>query len=373
VINVFQPALGADEISAIRQVFESNWLGPGEQTTAFEEAFAQHLAVPSHEIISTNSCTEGLFQVLNAIDLRYQEEVILPTISFVGAANAIAAAGGRPVFCDVDPRSLNPTPQNIEQMFTPKTRGIVLLHYGGWPPDLAEIVDFCRVHSLFLIEDAAISVASRLRGKACGTFGDFGVWSFDAMKVLVTGDGGMIWSRNPVYLNKIRHNIGLGLTSVSGFKSSSDTRWWEFDIKAFGRKALLNDVASALGLVQLRRLPSFIERKREIFNFYLDALTGIEWIDLPPEPSPEVESSYYFFWLQCKLPVRDRLANYLRDNGVYTTFRYHPLHLISLYGDLKSLPASESAAAQTLLLPLHQSLSQAEMDKVVDLVHRFPI
>jgi dTDP-4-amino-4,6-dideoxygalactose transaminase len=373
VINVFQPDLGPAELEALRQVIESRWLGYGARAKAFEKAFAQHIDVPKEEVFSISCCTEGLFQALAVIGLREKDEVILPTISFVGAANAVVSAGARPIFCDVDPQSLNPRLHHIEQSITSNTKALIILHYGGWAVELPEIARFCRDKRIILIEDAANSVASRVGGRACGTFGDIGIWSFDAMKVLVTGDGGMIWCRNTELREIIGRNINLGLTIESGLSSPAETRWWEFDVATFGRRAMLNDVAASLGLVQLERLADFVMRRKAIFNLYIKSLAEVEWIDLPPKYPHEMQSTYYFFWIQCQPDVRDALAKYLRDHGVYTTFRYYPLHLIPVYKNSHSLPLAEHAAQRTLLLPLHQGVSEEDVYLIAELIRRFRV
>ncbi len=322
---------------------------------------------PEH-LVSVSCCTEGLFQAVAGLRLGPGDEVILPTIHFVGAANAIAAAGATPVFCDVHPRHLNPTADDIRAALTPRTRAVLILHYGGWPLELEEIAALCRRRRLWLIEDAANSVASAVGGKACGTFGDVGVWSFDAMKVLVTGDGGMVWCRDPEVLSRVRSNTTLGLSELSGIESLRPDRWWEFEVASFGRRAILNDLAAAIGLVQLDRLGAFIRRRQAVHDFYLRRLAGLDWLTLPPEPPPAAAGTYAFFWVQCAAPLRDRLAGHLRQNDVYTTFRYHPLHLVPIYGPSRRLPRAEEAAETTLLLPQHQALSREDLEKIAGLV-----
>ncbi len=372
MIHLFRPSFGAREKQAVAEVLQSGWVGRGARTREFEAAFAAHLRVRRDHVVSVSSCTEGLFHAIAALRLGSGDEVVLPALSFVGAANAVAASGATPVFCDVDRRHLNPRRASIEAAVTPRTRAVIVLHYGGVPLELSEIAELCRRQGLWLIEDAANSVASTEDSRACGTFGDIGVWSFDAMKILVTGEGGMVWCRDPQVLHRIRRHAALGLVSFSAFESEKTRRWWELEVTGFGRRSILPDTAAALGLVQLRRLPAFVRRRRHIHRFYLRALADLDWLALPPEPPPGIRNSHYFFWVQCAGQQRDALAYYLRDHGVYTTFRYHPLHLVPIYGSTARLPKAEAAAESTLLLPQHQGLSRQDLEKVVDLVHGFP-
>src|SRR5678816_2362158 len=162
MINVFQPALGAEELEAVRRVFESNWPGKGKVTDQFEADFARHLGTDRELVHSTSCCTEGLFQAMTLLGIGPGDEVVLPSISFVGAANAIMASGAQPVFCDVDGASLNCTADTIESCITARTRAVLILHYGGVPCDMEAIGGLLARRRLLLIEDNACSVALSL-------------------------------------------------------------------------------------------------------------------------------------------------------------------------------------------------------------------
>ena len=372
MINVFQPALGNEELEAVRQVFASNWPGKGPFTDRFETAFAAHIDSDRRLVRSVTSCTEGLFLALRLLDVGPGDEVILPTISFVGAANAIVDRGARPVFCDVDAASLNAVADTIAPCISSRTRAILLLHYGGVPCDMDAIVALTRHHGLSLVEDNACSVSSSYRDTPCGLFGDVSVWSFDSMKALVTGDGGMIRCRTREWADLAERLLYLGLEQQSGLQKEAETRWWEFDVACSGRRAILNDIAAAIGLEQLKKLPAFIRRRREVHERYDTAFASVDWLRRPPPVPADRTSSYYMYWIQ--VPGggrRDRLATHLRQRDIYTTFRYHPLHRVAFYGASSRLPNAEQAADETLCLPLHQSLSNADLDCVVDAVRCF--
>ncbi len=322
-------------------------------------------------MLSVTSCTEGLFHAVAALGLGPGDEVILPSISFVGAANAVAASGAKVVFCEVERRSLNPGLSEIAAAFTPRTRAVLLMHYGGVPRELGGIAAFCRENGLRLIEDAANSVAAQEQGQACGTFGDIGVWSFDAMKTLSTGEGGMVYCRDSETRQKILLSTTMGLSTFSAVLSKKAERWWDFEVGSFGRRSILGDLPAALGLVQLERLPEFVQRRREVDAFYRHELAGIDWLQLPPLPPKEAQSGHAFFWIPCAGDFRDELALYLRKSGVYTTFRYEPLHPKAIYGCPAPLPETEFAAARTLLLPQHQALSDADLETIARLLRGF--
>ncbi|MCO6452813.1 MAG: DegT/DnrJ/EryC1/StrS family aminotransferase [Caldilineales bacterium] len=368
MINVFQPSLGDEELEAVRKVFASNWVGRGARTTEFETAFAQHCQVPPNRMVSISCATEGLFQAVELLGIGPDDEVVLPSLSFVGAANAVMASGARPVFCDVDRRTLNPTATHIEARLSAKTRAVIVLHYGGAPCEMDDILSLVKHRGLHLIEDSACSVASRYKGQPCGTLGDIGIWSFDAMKILVTGDGGMVYCRDDELAERLRRKLYLGLEQSSGFSQAGRERWWEFEVGEVGRRAIMNNVTAAIGLVQLHRLPEFIARRRQVHQTYNSSLNGMPEIICPPNLDPNNESSYYFYWIQLEPSRRDALAKALLQRDIYTTFRYHPLHLVSRYQHDASahLPESEWAAERTLCLPIHQSLSDEDVEKVID-------
>lgn len=368
MINVFQPTLGEEELEAIRDVLASSWLGHGPRTGAFEAEFADHLGVPADRTLFINSATSGLFLAAELLDLGPDDDVVLPSISFVGAANAISARGARPVFCDVDPHTLNPTAADVERALTPRTRAVFLLHYGGAPGDVERIAELCRRASVTLVEDAACAVASTVDGRSCGTFGDIAMWSFDAMKVLVTGDGGMLYVRDPELAKRARGLAYHGLAHVSGLAASAKvpTRWWELDVRDFGRRVVGNDLTAAIGSVQLRRLPGFVRRRAEIAATYDRLLADVPGVRRPPQLPPGHTSSHYFYWVQLDPAVRDRVAADLLEAGVYTTFRYAPLHKVAAYRAQRVLPGAEQAADRTLLLPIHQALTDADVRTAAD-------
>ncbi len=366
MINLFQPQVGEEELGAVAEVFESKWIGHGPRTKAFEAAFAEHIGVGAEHVIFLNSGTAGLFLAIELLDLQEGDEVVLPSLSFVAAANAVVAAGGRPVFCDVDPRTLNPTVEDVERAVTPRTKAVVVLHYGGYPGDIAQIAARCQELGVALIEDAACSVASRVDGRAVGSFGDLAMWSFDAMKVIVTGDGGMLYVRDAEQAARARRLAYHGLARSSGFGYATvSSRWWDLDVPEVGRRVIGNDLTAAIGTVQLRRLPAMVARRRQIVDLYNSELADTEGLLLPPALPDGHDSSYYFYWVQMSPDVRDEVAGDLLAAGIYTTFRYAPLHRVACYrSEGRELPQSDHASDRTLCLPLHPGLDDADVRSV---------
>ncbi len=371
MINVFQPTLGKEELARLEQVFASNWLGKGKLVSEFEEIYAKHLGSTRDRVLSTNCCSEGLFSSMHLCGVQPGDEVILPTISFVGAGNAVCANGSKMVLCDVDRRTLNARAEDIEKRITKKTKAILLLHFGGVPCEMDEIMALANAHGIKVIEDCAAGVCSTYKGKALGTMGDMGMWSFDAMKILVSGDGAMLHFRDPELREKAEKWLYFGLETKSGYENSVAQKWWEFDISCFGHRAIMNDITAALALEQYKKLPMYMEKRAAVHQFYNEQLRELPWLILPPELPSDCTTSYYFYHVQVANGKRDQLAKYLRENNIYTTYRYYPLHRVKGYGAEGVFENADYAADHTLCLPMHQSLSDGDLAQIVETVRAF--
>jgi len=373
MIQIYSNSLGKKELKAIKKVFKSKWLGKGNKTDEFINDFSSKLtssifdgmvsSKPSpYNLLSVNSCTEGIFQIMDLLDIKEGDEVILPSISFVGVANAIVNKNAKPVFCDVDPHTLNSNVEHIESKITSKTKAVITLHYAGVPCDINNISELCKKHNIKLIEDNANSPFTTINGINTGVIGDFGVWSFDAMKILVTGDGGMIYAKDQTHIEKLKKLTYLGLESLSGLSNNIDEKWWEFEISSPSRRSISNDITSAIGIEQLKKVDKFISTRKSIHEKYNQELKELDWLTLPNIPS-NVKSSYYMYHLQTE--NRDKFAAYLKDKGIYTTFRYYPLHWVKFYQNSETLPNTEYAANHTVCIPLHQNLNENEINYII--------
>jgi aminotransferase len=189
------------------------------------------------------------------------------------------------------------------------------------------------------------------------------------MKQLVCGDGGMLYCKDKKDARRFDKLTYLGLESKSGFSNSVDKKWWEFDISSPSRRSITNDIQAAIGIVQLKKMDEQISIRSKIHNTYNKELGNLEWLDVPEKIPSHINSSYYMYHIQTK--HRDELAKYLRDNGVYTTFRYYPLHWVEYYKLGIKLPNTDYAANNTLCIPLHQSLTDNDIDKIITLIKSF--
>jgi aminotransferase len=372
-IRLFHPDVGEEELAALAGVIGTAWLGRGPQSQRFEREFAAHLGVSSDQLLSVNSATDGLFYIAEALQLRAEDEIIVPSISFVGAVQAAAHSGARVVLCDTCPRSLNVRLEDVERVRTTRSKALMLLHFGGVACDMDAIVPWCKANGITLIEDTACAPATRWRGRATGSFGSFAAWSFDSMKIMTAGEGGLVYASDPEARAAMARRADMGMSSTSGHAATAAERWWEFDVLGPGRRSVMGDMAASVARVQLRRLPALIERRHEVDSAYRTALGDVDWLTMPLPVDSRCKSSYYFFAVQCAQERRDRLARYLRELGVYTSFRYYPLHRTHYFGACAAgFPGANRAADTTLCLPLHTRLSDTDVAYIVDAIRKFP-
>ncbi len=370
-IPVFSNSLGQEELDAVEAVMKSRWLGQGPECAAFEAEMAETLGVDN--FLLTNSGTASIFVAIHSLGLKPGDEVIIASVNFVSCATAVLETCATPVFADVDPWTLNIKPEEIARLKTPRTRAVIVLHYGGHPCDMDAVRETAG-EDILIVEDAAVAFPAQYNGRHCGTLGDVGIYSFNAVKALAMGDGGGMTFRDPELLRKAKSLRYLGL--VEATRSGLDTliesqakRWWEFQVDELAGRHISNDLLAAIGRVQLRKVGGFITRRKAVWQMYQEQLADISGLKLPPEPLKGSTSAYFMYWIQCAR--RDELASWLTEHGVYCTFRYFPLHLIGRFGARVDLPGADMANETTLNIPLHQNMSDDDVSRVVDLVRKF--
>lgn len=368
MINVFGSAVGADEIAAVADVMQSQWMGFGSAVEAFEQRFRDDRHLGDFAMVDSGS--NALLMAVALLNLPPGSEVIVPSFTWVSCAQAVLLAGCRPVFCDVDLTTMNVTAEHIERQVTERTAAVMVVHYAGLSVDLDPI----RALGYPIIEDAAHAVASTYKGKQCGGVGDVGIFSFDAVKNLAVGEGGGITALDPDRMTRARRLRYCGI-GKSGFEAAASSatgtsRWWEVSVDEPFIKMLPTSISAAIGLVQLDRLGALQARRAELWRIY-DQMLGLDdQIRLPLGESEFGEHSYFTYCI--RVNRRDELARYLLDNDIYTTLRYPPMHLYPVYGQTDvQLPNSELLNETALNIPLHPRLTDADVERVCDLIVRF--
>lgn len=366
MIGVFGARAGQAEVDAAAPSVLGGWMGMGPRVEELEAALEGHLGAP---VAMVDSGTNALQIAVTVLDLPPGSDVVVPALTWVGCANAVVLAGHRPVFADVDPATQNVTAAHVEEARTDRTAAVMVVHYAGKPVDMPAIAAL----GLPIVEDAAHAVDSALDGRACGTIGDVGIYSFDAVKNLATPDGGAVAARDPERLERARRLRYCGIGKSGFARSNGNDRWWEMTGGEVFPRALPNDVSASIGLVQLERLSANQRRRGEIWSHYQRELADLARLERPVEAGERERHSWFTYFVRILDGRRDRLARRLLDEGVYTTLRYHPLHLAGTFGaPERALPGCELLSEQGLNLPLHPALSDGDVERVVTAVRAGP-
>jgi dTDP-4-amino-4,6-dideoxygalactose transaminase len=366
MINVFGSLMGPEELEEVRTSLEAQWIGIGPKTASFEKLFAERLGLPGFVLLDSGS--NSLHLAVKLLDLPPGSDVIVPSFTWIACAHAVVLAGHNPVFCDVDLDTHNVTRRSVEAARTPNTRAVMVVHYGGLPVRVDEIASL----GLPIIEDAAHAVDSRLKGVACGGLGEVGIYSFDAVKNLAMGEGGGVAAKDPARLARARQLRYCGI-GKSGFEASANKqRWWEYNVTDFFPKMLPSDIAASVGLAQLRKLDKMQAYRKEIWETYQKEFAGLGWLVRPQDAPADARHSYFTYCVRVPAGKRDAFAKRLYDKGVYTTLRYHPLHLNAIYKSKARLPVCERLNEEALSLPIHPGLKPADVEKIVAEVKAFP-
>ncbi len=358
--------MGEEEAEAVSSVIRSGWIGLGPKTAEFERQLAQYIGVPY--MIGLNSATAALHIAVRLLDIRYGDEVIVPTMTFVSTAHAVIYNRATVRFADVNEITLNIDPADVARKITPRTRAIVPVHYGGRPVDMDALREVTG--DIPIIEDAAHAFGSEYRGQRAGSIGDIGCFSFHAVKNLATGDGGAVAVKDKARADRAKKLRWLGIDKGTWDRTDGGkTYMWDYDVDEIGLKCHMNDITAAIGLVQLQKLESMNARRREIAHMYDEGLCDLSWLQIPMPDSPDSKSSWHIYCIQAD--CRDELNEYLEAKGIGTGVHYRPIHMYSTYKDRVSLPKAERAFRRILSLPMHPGLKDEEVEFIVDSIRAF--
>ncbi|MEA1834418.1 DegT/DnrJ/EryC1/StrS family aminotransferase [Methylobacterium durans] len=365
MLRVSEPILGAEERSALVDVIDSGWITMGPRVEAFEAAFAR--AHDASNAIAVNSCTSGLHLSLAALGIGPGDEVLVPSLTFVATANSILYTGATPVFVDI--ASLD-TPllcaADAAAKVTPRTKAVLLVHFAGYVLDREVWAAFAREHDLILIEDAAHAAGVR----SAGTFGAAAIFSFYGNKNMTTAEGGMILVADESLAERMRRLRAHGLTST-GYERMA-VRASTYDVPMLGFNYRMDELRAALGLVQLRSLFDWNEKRRRLTQAYHEILQAQGDTVVVPFArefgARGVESSYHI--LPVLLPPdapRPAVMRRMIDDEIQTTIHYPPCHHLSFYeqtlpGTL--LPKTEEFGRRELTLPLYPGMTIDDVERV---------
>lgn len=366
-IPVHRPYLGDEELEAVRKVFESRWLGLGALTKAFEEQLRDFLGV--RHVIAVNTGTAALHLALNALGLEHGDEVIVPSLSFPSSPQAVLAVGARPVFCEVRMDTLNMDIDDALSRVTRRTRAIMPVHYGGRVCEMDDLTGRARERGIRIVEDAAHAFGSTYHGRAAGTLGEAGCFSFDPIKNITCGGGGAIVTNCDDIAGHVRtsHNIGVDTDSWSRIGSE---RHWLYRIVAPGFRYYMGNLNAAIGLEQLKRFAAFKARKQAVIERYDEAFRGLPGLALLSRNGDEVFPFNYV--IRVLNGQRDRLMSHLKKRAIGSTVQFIPLHTQPLFATNRvSLPVTERLYDELLTLPLYFEMTDGDVETVIASVGAF--
>lgn len=360
LIPVARPSVGREEIAAVTAVLESGMLAAGSRVAEFEREFAGFCGAP--HAVAVNNGTAALHAALMSAGIGPGDEVIVPDFTFYATASSVLMCGATPVFADVDEKTFNISLQEIEKRITKKTKAVIAVHLFGLPFDVPAVQEICRRHNLILIEDAAQAHGALLGGKMAGSFGDLACFSFYATKNMITGEGGMVTTKDKALYDRLRLVINHGQSE-------------KYLHTCLGYNYRMTDIAAAIGLVQLQRLPGFNEKRRRNAEYYNSHLSvkGLVTPYIPAGMQPVYHQ--YVVRLTREFPM-DRAAfmEYLKDNGIGSAIHYPiPLHRQPVFGlksDPDPCPVSTRLAASVLSLPVHPSLGEDQLAYICETINR---
>ncbi|MFN8535606.1 MAG: DegT/DnrJ/EryC1/StrS aminotransferase family protein [Dehalococcoidia bacterium] len=369
------PSITDAEIAAVTTAMRSGWLSTGPKVREFEEAVSAYTG--AKHAIAVSSCTAALQIALAAHDIGPGDEVITTPITFVSTANVVIHQGARPVFADIDPRTFNISPATIERQITKQTRAIIPVHYAGLPCDMDAILAIARQHNLVVIEDAAHAIGTiDAHGRQIGGNDEtMAAFSFYATKTMTTGEGGVLTTSDPKLAETARHYSLHGITK-DAWKRYSAAGTWYYEVLHAGFKANMTDPEASLGLVQLSRLESFIERREAICQRYDEAFRTLPEL-ITPLNLPGVRHSRYIYPLLVRTEYlkidRAEFITKLRDLNIGTSVHFIPVHLHPFYRDEfghkpGDFPVSEWMYERVISLPLFPDMTDEDAGDVIEAV-----
>jgi len=364
-IPINKPLLGEEEIAEVVKLLRRGALTSsppegGSYVRSFEEEFASFVGVKS--AVAVNSGTAALYLSLLAIGVGPGDEVLVPSLTFAATANAVLLVGAKPVFVDVDPKTYTMDPSDLERKVGERARAVIPVHLYGLMADMDSITSIAEERGIAVIEDAAQAHGSEMRGRRAGSLGLTGCFSFYPSKVMTTGEGGMITTNDVELAEALRSLRTHGQEWAGG----------ELVVTRLGGNFRMPEIEAAIGRVQLRKLPKFLELRRRNAKLMTDLLQGLKGLDLPFEPEG-YRHNWYLYTVKFEDPsFRDRVKDHLNCKGIGATIYYKtPVHLMPLYRKLLNtreglLPVTEELSRRLLSLPVHHGMSEEDVRRVAE-------
>ncbi|UCD84905.1 MAG: DegT/DnrJ/EryC1/StrS family aminotransferase [Deltaproteobacteria bacterium] len=369
------PLIGKEEIDEVIDTLKSGWITTGGKTKQFEKEFAQYIGC--NNAIAVSSCTAGLHLALIAAGVREGDEVITSPYTFAATAEVILHVGAKPVFVDIERDTYNIDPKKIEKVITKNTKAIIPIHIAGHPCEMEKIVEIAKQYNLLLIEDAAHAIAAKYQNRMVGTIGNITVFSFYATKNLTTGEGGMVCTDDGEIVETIRV-LSLHGISADAWKRYSAEGNWYYEILYPGYKYNMTDIQASLGIHQLKKIETFLEKRREYVDLYNEGFSELSEVKTPTVRGG-VRHAWHLYIIQLaleKLKIsRNDFIKALNQEKVGVSVHFIPLHMHPYYRDTygfrpEDFPISKEVYERVVSLPLYPNMGEDDIKDVISAVKK---
>lgn len=368
-VPLFKIYWDEEDVELVSSVLKAgaSWTA-GLQITQFEEALCDYLGIKY--CVTFNSGTSALHAGLLAHGIGQGDEVIVPSFTFIATANAPLFVGAKPVFADIEEKTLGLEPADVKKRISEKTKAIIPIHYGGCPCLIEQLREIAQEYNLIFIEDAAEALGASVNGRKIGTIGNSAVLSFCQNKVITTGEGGAVVTNSSEIYERLKLIRSHGRLETADYFSSPEY----MDYVTLGYNFRMSSITAALGLAQLSKVGKIIEMRRRIAELMNQKLANIKQVILP-QPPEGFYHVYQMYTIRVRNGLRDELMKHLAKKGIMTRVYFPPVHQTHFYrNELKyncKLPATENMAKEVLTLPMYPSLTREEIDCMVNEVASF--
>ena len=365
-VQLFKLNYDERESQAVKDVVDSGWITMGERTKAFENAFSEvHDGVFSTAV---SSATAALHMSLLAIGIKEGDEVIIPALTFVADINVVRMVGATPVLADCESyEDWNVSAKSIEKVITPKTKAVIIVHFAGYPCQMDEIVSLCKEKNIALIEDCAHAPGAKYKDQSVGTFGEFGCFSFFTNKNLSVGEGGMLTTQDEKLDQQAKYFRSHGMTALTLDRHKG--RAITYDVAQSGLNYRIDEMRSALGLIQLDKLADANAKRKVLVERYIERLSTLKGVSIPFLNLQDTEPVYHIFPILLDKEIdRVELIGKLKEDGIQSSIHYPAFKDFTAFKDigLNDVPIAEDIATRELTLPLYPTMTLEQVDLVYE-------
>ncbi len=366
-VQLFELNFDAREEDAVMEVLKSRWITMGEKTKSFEQKFGEFIGAKQLPTAVAN-CTAALHMALLALDIKPGDEVIISGLTFIADANVVKMVGAHPVLADVTSiTDWNISADTIAERITSKTKAVIIVHFGGVPCEMDEIIALCKANNIALIEDVAHAPGASYKGIKCGNFGDISCFSFFTNKNLSVGEGGMVITQSEQLNSKIKflRSHGMSTLTLDRHKGRAIT----YDVLQPGLNYRMDEMRSALGLIQLEKLEKANAQRKDLTEYYYKKLVNQPGVSIPFQTLSNKTSAYHIFPTLLSQSInREALFNSLKEKGIQASIHYPSIKSFEAYKDeLKKydIPMCDKICGHELTLPLYPTMTRESVDLVV--------